>query len=156
MRTLDSIGAGGSGEWPEPGWVECCCANAEIKHPQSGNRFVEVVWEWEDGSFKDRLYITERTVGRLAGFVKALIPPSEPMSLPDDDRQAASVLGDYIADNAAGVRASVEIIDRTDQDGKLRRQVSFRGYKLLSGAPNRPAATETPPPASTGDDNLPF
>jgi len=160
-RSLNELTSGDT--WPVPGWVPCEVVDVERVNPASGHAYLAVTWEHDGGRFRDRLYITDRTVGRLAAFVSRLCDAGD-REWPDSDAEAAEELAGVIVSQAVGIRADVEIVDRPDRDGKLRRQVSFAGYRAAAApAASRPLPTDDPPPAEpeaggseAAEDDLPF
>lgn len=159
MRKLSDIDTG-SNAWPPVGWTECLSRSAAIVTADHGTPYVAVEWEWSGGVFADRLYVSGKALGRLAAFIKRLCPPDDDMDLPDDNDDAAMVMAEWIATNGTGISAGVEIVERPDREGKLRRQVSFAGYRAGSGEVDPPPPGDDEPgeqtPPEDEDDNLPF
>jgi hypothetical protein len=150
-RSLDQLGSGD--HWPCVGWCRCHAAEVELVTPQTGTRYVEVTWEHDGGRFRDRLYMTPKTLGRLAAVVQRLCDAAG-REWPDDDDDAVAELAAVICEQIVGVMADVQVVEQPDRQGKLRRQVSFAGYRAAAApAASRPRATDDPPPVDGPPDD---
>ncbi|HUU53146.1 MAG TPA: hypothetical protein VMW44_00730 [Candidatus Bathyarchaeia archaeon] len=171
MRTLNDIVDGFS--FPEKGVHECVCT--ETKKGASSTKktpFVKLIWVTADSEhqFTDDVYATGKALARLMLVAKRVCNAPAELPLDDDDGKASLQLAAYIADNAKGKRALVEIEENEEielqKDGPnigqkittIKKRVAFRGYhKFLAQTeealdPVEPPNFDTP----TSDEDLPF
>ncbi len=161
MRNINDIADGGAGEWPSNGWHKCEAVDAKLVAPMTGTVHVRVTWAWDGGEFVEKVYASAKTVSRLARIVRNVIQPTEVVTVPDDDNDAAQALAEYIERNISGCTAMVEVKETPGRDGVLRKQVSFGGHRPVeqsrpAPATAAPAPTAPAPTNTTDEDNLPF
>lgn len=151
-------------DFPPPGKYQVSVISAE-KGFSSQKKTPQLTLVFSDGEseFDDNLYVTEKTVSRLAMVAKRVCGMDDKFSLPDGNLDAAKVLANYIFENVKGKRCIVKIEENEEfyvvesgpeagrSKSKMKRRVAFNGYERYTEQQSeKPAQTKTP-----GDD-LPF
>jgi hypothetical protein len=142
-RTLNDMPTAGRA-FPSKGWHSCVILSVlkgrsqKKKTPQ-----IELTISNGETEFTDQIYVTEKTISRLALVAKHVAGMPGDYNLPDDNAECANVIAGYIAANITGKRCLVEI-EETEEDyvpesgpnmgrkmTRKRRRVSFAGYKRI-------------------------
>ena len=179
-RTAGDVGVPMDQRWPPPGWVRARCIGAVAwRSPKKKTPAAMLSWRTPDGQFEfdDPVFVTGKAVRRLNLVALRICGMDEARELPEDDGEAAKVLGRYICDNALGKDADILIEQQHEQfiyqDGpklgqtgvKIRSKVAFSGYRVPTGAPPSPQppavepGCEEPDPDEWGNDDpdsIPF
>ena len=122
----------------------------------------QITVTFSDGEieFDDNLFVTLKTIPRLALFAKRVCGMDKKTVLPDDDEQAATIIAKHIMANSVGKKCIVMIEESEEQYiaesgldiGKTKtikkRRVAYNGYYRDEAAPDHNGAN--------GEDNLPF
>ena len=153
-RTLGDINTG-SREFPPIGgpYKSRCRSAKPWESPAKKTPAVRLLWVTADGVYKydDVAYVTGKALSRLILIAKRVCNAPPTMELPDNDRQAAEILAEYIIDNAGGKWAMVSI----EQQGQYRR-VGYRGYETCEQEPRDDGLNDAGKPSDDEDDDLPF
>ena len=124
---------------------------------------ITLIFSDGENEFDDQLYVTEKTIPRLALVAKRVCGMDEKTELPDSDIDAANFLASEIMQTVKGKDCIVRIeeteeiiIPETGPDAGRkktikRRRVAFNGYeRYVEQAPDRPQ------PGTDASDDLPF
>ncbi len=166
-RTVDSLGTPSGDNWPPDGKHLVTCIGTEqvtssVKHTPA----VEMTFSTPDilYRFTDRAYVTAGAVKRLNLIAQRLCDIDKDFPLPDDNLEAAKMLGRYILENAVDRQVYV-VIETTKEEfmqtygdnvGKKstidRPRVTFSGYERA----DVPAITPEGPTDQEEEDDIPF
>lgn len=163
-RTIEQVAATGGGwAWPEPGWITVLVTGAEeVTRGQNQTPALQIRFATDDAAyvFADNVFLTPRSVGRLALVAWKLCGLDSQDSLPDDNDSTISYLTEYIKGN---LPESVDVLveEKPDRKGTLRKNVAFSGYRNPVGDGGKPESVAEPEPEPTGtnadgDTDLPF
>lgn len=160
-RTIDQVAV--VIEMPPIGTHECKCVKCEPGESKNTHTpQLRLSFECDHGTFSDDVYITPKTVNRLAIIAQriCLFPKDAP--LPDDDFDCANHLATYIEQNIVGRMARVTIGEEKSNDPAKppRRKVTFGGYaecvKLSDLTDEHGIPVDPPAREYANPDNLPL
>lgn len=124
----------------------------------------QITLTFDDGEniYSDNLFVTPKTIPRLALVAKRVCLMDEKTVLPDDDMEAANIIAKFIMQNALHKQCIVKIEENEESFiptsgpdvGKTKtikkRRVAYNGYERFTGEP-LPQSTTTPQ-----QDDMPF
>lgn len=141
--------------WPANGKHRCVCVATSVERPPQGNAYLALTWTTADAKcrFTDRLYLTQAASPRLNVVLLRVCAADPDMQVPDEADDAIAFMVKQIQDSIEDRWAMVEIQEKPNAKGELRKKVAFAGYEPVEPADPEPAqATKD---EGTPDD-LPF
>ncbi len=166
-RTLNDLPSANRGCPPKGEYVSTITGAISGRSKTKKTPQIELTISNGDFDFSDTLFVTEKTISRLALVAKRVANMKEDYELPDDDLECANELAKYIMQNIIGKRCVV-VIEENEESfipergpdmgrkiTKIRRRVAFNGYKELPATEGDAGGDDIDIP-DRGPDNLPF